>query len=130
MDLKLSLAGVAVAVAAMTGAAFASAEDYAFTPVQADLAKGDEVTVAVRLVHKPTGNPVSGAVIIRTRMDMGPDGMPEMATPVKPSAAAEAGTYAFKADLSMPGRWAFSLAAKVHGEPETVVGKITLTVKP
>ncbi len=129
MKLKLLLAGAAIAVAATTGVAFASANDYAFEPVKAELIQGDNVTVAVRLLHKPTGKPVSDAVIIRTRMDMAPEGMAEMTVPVKPSAASEPGTYAFKADLSMPGRWTFSLAAKVHGEPETVLGKITLTVK-
>jgi YtkA-like len=129
MNWKLLLVGSALAVAATSGA-FGSAEDYSFVPVQAELAKGDDVTVAVRLLHKPTGKSVADAVIVRTRMDMGPDGMAEMTAPVKPSAASEPGTYAFKADLSMPGRWAFSIAARLQGERETVVGKITLTVKP
>jgi hypothetical protein len=129
MKTKLLLAGAAMAVAATTGIAFASANDYAFEPVKTELTQGDDVTVAVRLLHKATGKPVSGAVIIRTRMDMAPEGMAEMAVPVKPSTPSEPGTYAFKADLSMPGRWLFSLAAKVQGEPETVVSKITLTVK-
>ncbi len=129
MKLKLLLAGTAIAVAAVTGFAFASANDYAFEPVKTELTKGDDVTIAVRLVHKPTGKPVSDAVIIRTRIDMAPEGMAAMAAPVKPSAASEPGTYAFTADLSMAGRWHFSLAAKVQGEPETVIGKITLTVK-
>jgi hypothetical protein len=129
MNFRLLLAGAALAVAATPAVAFANAQDYAFVPVQTELAKGDDVTVAVRLMHEATGKPVSDAVIIRTRMDMGPDGMAEMTVPVKPVAASESGTYAFKADLSMPGRWGFSLAAKVQGEPETVVGKITLTVK-
>jgi hypothetical protein len=29
----------------------------------------------------------------------------------------------------MPGRYLFSLAAKVQGEPETVVGKVMLKAK-
>jgi YtkA-like protein len=129
MKTKLLLVTAVLAVGAASGA-FASAQDYVFVPIQTEIAKGDDVTVTVRLLHKPTGKSVSNAAIIRTRMDMGPDGMAEMGVPVKSSAAAEPGTYAFKADLSMPGRWAFSLAARVQGEPETVVGKITLTVKP
>jgi hypothetical protein len=38
----------------------------------------------------------------------------------------EAGVYSFRTDLSMQGQWLLSIAAKVQGEPETVVGKITL----
>ncbi len=88
--------------------------------------KGDDVTVAVRLMHKPTGKPIADAVIFRTRIDMGPDGMAEMESPVTPVSAGEPGTYAFKTDLPMAGRYLFSLAAKVQGEPETVVGKVML----
>ena len=40
----------------------------------------------------------------------------------------EPGVYAFKTDLSMAGRWLFSISAKVQGEPETVTGKITFRV--
>ena len=110
-------------------AAFAGADDYVFEPVQAELTKGDDVTVAVRLVHKPTGKPIADAVIFRTRIDMGPDGMAEMVSPVTPLPAKDPGTYAFKTDLPMPGRYLFSLAAKVQGEPETVVGKVMLKAK-
>ncbi len=127
--LGLFLAGTAIAVAAATTGAFASASDYAFEAVNAELAKSADATVTVRLVHKPTGKPVANAVIIRTRLDMAPDGMADMAVPVKATQAADPGTYAFKADLSMTGRWQLSLAAKVQGEPETVMGKVVLTVK-
>ena len=40
--------------------------------------------------------------------------------------ASEPGVYAFKTDLPMAGRYLLSLAAKVQGEPETVVGKVIL----
>ena len=52
-----------------------------------------------------------------------------MVSPVTPVPAKDAGTYAFKTDLPMPGRYLFSLAAKVQGEPETVVGKVMLRAK-
>ncbi len=80
--------------------------------------------VAVRLLHKPSGKPVTDAVIVRTRIDMAPDGMAEMESPVAPLPGNEPGVYAFKTDLPMAGRYQFSLAAKVQGELETVVGKI------
>ena len=120
-------AGAAVAVAvSFNMAAFAAADEYTFEPVKAEIKKGDEVVVSVRLKHKPTGKPVSGAVIVQSRFDMAPDGMAEMASPLTPVPSPEPGVYAFKTDLSMAGRWLLSLAAKVQGEPETVVGKVTI----
>jgi hypothetical protein len=119
------LAGAAIAVAAsLAGVAYAGASDYAFEPVQADVKKGEDVVISVRLKHKATGKPVADAVIAQTRIDMGPDGMAEMASPVTPVPSNEPGVYSFKTDLSMAGRWLLSIAAKVQGEPETVVGKI------
>jgi hypothetical protein len=122
---KFVLAGTVIAVAAsLAGAAYAGANDYAFEPVQADIKKGDGVVISVRLKHKASGKPVADAVIAQTRIDMGPDGMGEMASPVTPVPSSEPGVYSFKTDLSMAGRWLLSIAAKVQGEPETVVGKI------
>ena len=88
--------------------------------------KGDDVTVAVRLVHKPSGKPVSDVVFVRTRIDMSPEKMGDMVSTIQPVAAKEPGTYAFKTELPMAGRYLFSIAAKVQGEPETVVGKLIL----
>ena len=58
----------------LTDHAFAGANDYVFEPVKAEVKKGDDVVVAVRLKHKATGKPVTDAVIVQTRIDMGPDG--------------------------------------------------------
>ena len=122
LALAVSLTGAALAVA---GAAYAGANDYVFEPVKAEIKKGDDVVVSVRLKHKATGKPLTDAVIVQTRIDMGPDGMGEMASPLTPVPGNEPGVYAFKTDLGMAGRWLLSIAAKVQGEPETVVGKIT-----
>jgi hypothetical protein len=125
MTFKLKLASALVAVLFLTSAAaMAAAGDYVFEPVTAEMKKGDDVVVAVRLIHKPTGKPVPGAVIIRTRIDMAPDGMADMQSPVSPQPTSEPGVYAFKTDLPMAGRYQISVAAKVQGEPETVVGKV------
>src|SRR5258705_11204212 len=107
------------------GAAFAGANDYVFEPMKAEVKKGDDVVVSVRLKHKATGKPVTDAVIVQTRIDMSPDAMGEMASPLTAVPSNEPGVYSFKTDLSMQGRWLLSIAAKVQGEPETVVGKIT-----
>jgi YtkA-like len=114
-----------IVATALTGSAFAGANDYVFEPVKAEVKKGDDVVVAVRLKHKATDKPVADAVIVQTRIDMGPDGMGDMVSPLAPVPSNEPGVYAFKTELSMAGRWLLSIAAKVQGEPETVVGKIT-----
>jgi hypothetical protein len=126
MNRKSLFAAAAFAAAVMFGGgAFAGANDYVFEPVKAEVKKGDDVVVSVRLKHKATGKPISDAVIVQTRIDMGPEGMGEMASPLTPVTSDEPGVYSFKTDLSMQGRWLLSIAAKVQGERETVVGKIT-----
>ena len=115
MTRKFVSAGAAIAFAvSLAGPLFAGANDYVFEPVKAEVKK-----------HKPTGKPVTDAVIVQTRIDMSPDAMGEMASPLTPLPGNEPGVYSFKTDLSMQGRWLLSIAAKVQGEPETVVGKIT-----
>jgi YtkA-like len=120
----LAGAAIAVALSLMGGAAFAGANDYAFEPVAAEMKKGDDVTVALRLVHKPSGKPVPDAVIFRTRVDMAPDNMADMESPVTPLPSTEPGIYPFRTDLPMAGRYLFSIAVRVQGEKETVVGKV------
>ncbi len=123
---KFSLAVVA-AFAMFWGLAVSSArpDDYVFEPVKAQVKQGDDVVVAVRLVHKRTRKPITNATIILKRIDMGPDGMGEMTSPLTPLPSPEPGVYAFKTDLSMSGRWLLSIAAKVPGEQQAVIGKIT-----
>src|ERR1019366_1000045 len=96
--LSLAFAG---AMSLTNTAAWAGAIDYAFEPVAAELKKGDDVVVAVRLMHKPTGKPVTDAVIVRTRVDMAPDGMADMVSPVAQMPGNEPGIYAFKTDLPL-----------------------------
>ena len=118
--------GAAIAVAICQSiTAFAGADDYLFEPVNTQVKKGDDVVVSVRLKHRPTGKVVTDAVIVQTRIDMAPEGMAEMASPLTAVTSTEPGVYSFKTDLSMEGQWLLSIAAKVQGEPQTVVGKIT-----
>jgi hypothetical protein len=124
----LIAAGIAAA-ASFAMQARAGADDYTFEPVKPELQKGD-ATLAVRLVQKSTKKSIADAVIVRSRIDMGPDGMPTMESPLAPEPRSEPGVYSFKTNLPMAGHWQLSLAAKVQGEPETVVGQIPYTVTP
>jgi YtkA-like len=120
---KLMLAaGIAVSIA--TSAVLAGANDYTFEPVKSEVKRGNGVTIAVRLVHKPTGKTITDAVIFSPRLDMSPDGMETMTTPVTPSIGAEPGIYSFKTDFTAAGRWLLTVSAKVQGEPETVIGRV------
>ena len=126
MLFKLSTAALAATLSLAASAAMAGAGDYAFEPVNPEMKKGEDLTLAVRLVNKQTGKPVPDAVIFKTRVDMAPDGMAEMESAVAPQPSREPGVYAFKTDLPMAGRYQVTLSAKVQGEPETVTGKVVV----
>jgi hypothetical protein len=109
--------------------AWAGANDYAFEAVKAEVKSGDGQEITVRLIHKPGGHPVSGAIIFQTRLDMAPDKMADMTTKITPLQSTEPGVYHFKADFTMAGRWQLTLAAKVQGEPETIKSSVIFTAK-
>ncbi|MBR0724446.1 FixH family protein [Bradyrhizobium manausense] len=124
---KFSTAALAATLSLAVSAAMAGAGDYAFEPVNPQMKKGDDVTLAVRLTNKRTGKPVPDAIVFKTRVDMAPDGMAEMESAVAPLPSKEPGVYAFKTDLPMAGRYQMTLSVKVQGEPETVVGEVIVT---
>ena len=121
---RFATAALAATLSLAAWAAMAGAGDYAFEPVNPEMKKGDDVTLAIRLTSKRTGKPVPDAVIFKTRIDMAPDGMAEMESAVAPLPSKEPGVYAFKTDLPMAGRYQVTLSAKVQGEAETVTGKV------
>ena len=129
MKRNLICVSLIAVVLSWVSAALSAATDYVFEPVSVEVKRGDNVVVAVRLKHKATGEPVTDAVIIQTRIDMAPDNMTEMASPLTPEPSKEPGVYAFRTELSMAGRWLLSIAAKVQGEPETVIGKVIFQAK-
>ena len=55
--------------------------------------------------------------------------MADMTSTINPTQSSEPGVYRFKADFTMAGRWALTLAAKVQGEAETVKGTVVLQAK-
>ena len=124
-----TFAALGLATIISASAAIAGASDYEFQPVAVDIKNGAGSELAVRLVHKPTGKPVDGALLIRTRLDMSPDSMGEMTAKHTAMPGTDPGMYRFKADLTMAGGWAFKLQAKVPGETETVEGTVVFKAK-
>lgn len=120
---QAALTGIAVIASAPL--ARADIKDYEFQLVDKTVKKGDAI-IAVRLIHKPDGKPVSDAVIFAKRLDMAPDGMETMTTTIEPMPGTEPGVYRFKAAFTMEGGWQLSLGAKVQGETGTVENKLIL----
>ncbi len=124
------ICGTALALAVSSSTALSGAKDYRFDLISTDHRVGSGVILEVLLTDLRTGAPVEGAVIFATRMDMAPDGMESMTSPVTAMPSDLPGTYRFATDLTMAGGWRFSVAAKVQGEPETVSARIELGAKP
>jgi hypothetical protein len=126
--LRAAAIGVAL-LTAMAGSALADINDYEFQLVYKEVKQGEAV-IAVKLVHKPSGRAIPDAVIFAKRIDMGPDGMEMMTPHIDAVSSTEPGVYRFKTDLSMAGRWALSLGAKVQGETGTVENKLIIKAVP
>jgi len=116
----------AALLTAMATTSLADSKDYEFQLIDKEVKQGDAV-IAVKLVHKPSGRAIPEAVIFAKRIDMGPDGMEMMDSPIEAVASTEPGVYRFKTNLSMAGKWALSLGAKVQGETGTVENKLVVT---
>ncbi len=131
---RIKPAVTAALAAALSMAAFsavlADIKDYEFQLVQTNVQQGDGAIVAVRLVDRRSGKTVPDAVIFATRIDMAPDGMPTMAAPIEALPSTEPGVYRFKTNLTMPGGWQLSLAAKIQGENGTLENKLVLRAVP
>ena len=125
----LQAAFTGIALLGSVTIARADIKDYKFELVDQSVQAGPDKVITVRLMNVRTGKPVPDAVIFATRLDMAPDGMQEMVTKVTPMPGTEPGTYRFKANLSMAGRWQLSLGAKVQGETGTVENKIVVTAQ-
>jgi hypothetical protein len=120
---------IGLAITASLTVARADIKDYKFELVDQTVQAGPDKVITVRLMNTKTGKPVPDAVIFATRLDMGPDGMQEMATKIVPMPGGEPGTYKFKATFGMAGHWQLSLGAKVQGETGTVETKFVITAQ-
>ncbi len=93
---------------------------------------GGKNVVAVRLMHE--GKPVTGAIIIQSRADMGTMGMASMTAPIKPLGEKPPGIYSFEISngpvWKKPDEWALKFGAKVQGIAQTVTGSLTVKLSP
>ena len=133
MNTTLLLRSIVLAQALALGAAMsaqAAPEDYAFKITDREIHPGEGAIFSVSLTDLRTNAPVTGAIIFTTRLDMAPEGMEGMTSPVEVLTEVAPGIYRLKADLAMAGNWRLQIAAKVQGEAETAQGELILGVKP
>lgn len=128
--LSRRIGGCALALFISATAVGAGEDDYRFELVSTNHKVGSGAVVELLLTDLRSGQPVADAVIYATRMDMAPDGMATMTSPVTAIPAEAPGRYRFATDLTMAGGWRFSVAAKIQGEPETVKAEIELRAAP
>jgi Cu(I)/Ag(I) efflux system membrane fusion protein len=90
----------------------AASQTHSFELLTPQVSEGPAAEFSVKLVDKATGKPVA-ATIESAMLDMGPDGMAAMKEPAESLPSTEPGVFKFKANLSMAGRWAVHLKAKL-----------------
>lgn len=122
----LLLAGAVALWVTPATTATADINNYEFQLIERQTRRVDGAVITVRLVNKRTGQLVPGAVIFAKRIDMAPDGMETMAEPIEALESPTPGQYRFRTTLTMDGNWQLSLAAKIQGEPGTLVSKLVL----
>jgi YtkA-like protein len=128
--LVLALAAGFATASLFATPARADVKDFEFQLVKSEVKQGDAAVVAVTLINKRTKQPVPNAVIFTKRIDMAPDGMASMSSPLTEMPSDKPGEYRFKTNLSMQGRWQLSLGAKVQGETGSVQSKLILKAVP
>jgi hypothetical protein len=113
--LRAALIGMAVIGSA--GIARADIKDYQFKLLEPTVVVGKDKIVTVQLVNTKTGKPVPDAVIFATRLDMAPDGMPEMATKIACEPGGGPGSYASRPPSGWKASGSFRLAQRCKAKP-------------
>lgn len=126
--LTAALFAVLITLAGLWGTAHAQSDEYKFQFVSEEIRVGKGIRIEVAL----TGSdgqpvPVERVEITSTRLDMGPDGMAMMDTPLTPVSSDKPGVFAFETDIVMAGRWALTIEATIEGQSEPVKGEVIYT---
>src|SRR5687767_13969868 len=90
--------------------ALLAVEAYRWEAVTSEVAAAPGQQFSVRLIG-PDDAAVGAVEIIDARLDMSPEGMAAMDTPLTRESADAAGTFGYRADFTMAGRWALHLKA-------------------
>ncbi len=122
----ISLFTLGMAVMAALAQTTAAQTAPGFEPVKAEVPVG-KTRVEVKLTGISPPPQAADITVEASRIDMGPDGMAMMAAPLKPAPASAPGVLAFDTDLSMAGRWAFTITARVKGQSAPVKSTIVFT---
>lgn len=117
-----------VAAAGVWSVAGARSQAYKFEAVSEKIPVGERVRIEIRLLD-PSGSPVpvGNVEIVSSRLDMSPDGMAAMATPLTPVPAGAPGVLAFEAKIAMAGRWALGIVAEAGDAADPVEGEVIYT---
>lgn len=124
-----ALAASVALAAACSPQSSSAADEFAWEPVAAEVAAGNNVRVAVRLTGPQGVVTLDDDAVDAARIDMGPAGMASMAAPLRPVAPEDGESLAWETDLAMAGQWALKVTATVPGEPEPVSGEVIITAK-
>ncbi len=110
--------------------AIAAPADYEFILLETTLPQGAGAILTLAVTDLRTQTAVTDAVIFATRLDMAPDGMATMTTPVAALVSEIPGQYRFQADLGMAGAWRFSIAVHFDNETEIIRREVILWATP
>ena len=101
-------------------------EAYRWQAITAEVAAAPAQQFSIRLIG-PQGAVVEGVEIVDARLDMSPEGMAAMGTPLTPEGFGEAGVFNYRADFTMAGRWALHLTTKIPGQSDPIDGEVIVT---
>lgn len=117
-----------VAAAGVWSIAGAQSQAYKFAAVSEKISVGEGVRIEVRLLAPGGASvPAESVDIVSSRLDMGPDGMAMMDTPLTPVPADAPDVLAFEAKIAMAGRWALTVEAQVDDVSDPVEGIVIYT---
>lgn len=120
-----TIQAVLIAVFSYT-ASFAATAGPHWEAVRAQVPAGVGVRLDVRLIGVDGKPLINNVTIIQTRLDMGPDNMQAMTSPVRQVPSSQPGVTSFQADLSR-GRWALTISANIAGQNQPVTGQVVFT---
>jgi Cu(I)/Ag(I) efflux system membrane fusion protein len=119
---------VIFAIVSLLAAACTQTPTHRFEAVSSEIPVGPDVRIELRLLDaKGAAVPAARIRIGATRLDMGPDGMAAMDTPLVPESSSDPNVLAFTTKIIEAGRWALMIEATVEGVAQPIKGEIIFT---